>query len=74
MFPRLRKIVDFNEEEKKISLSLKALLNANEEAEKEEAPETAEEPEAEAAEAVEETAEVEAPKAEVAEETAGKQQ
>lgn len=62
-------IVDFNEEEKKISLSLKALLNANEEAEKEEAPETAEEPEAEAAEAVEETAEVEAPKAEAAEET-----
>lgn len=61
-------IVDFNEEEKKISLSLKALLNANEEAEKAEAPETAEEPEAEAAEAVEETAEVEAPEAEAAEE------
>lgn len=62
-------IVDFNEEEKKISLSLKALLNANEEAEKEEVPETVEEPEAEAAEAVEETAEVEAPEAEAAEET-----
>lgn len=61
-------IVDFNEEEKKISLSLKVLLNANEEAEKEEAPETVEEPEAEAAEAVEETAEVEAPEAEAAEE------
>lgn len=58
-------IVDFNEEEKKISLSLKALLNANEEVEKEEAPETVEEPEAEA---VEETAEVEAPEAEAAEE------
>lgn len=62
-------IVDFNEEEKKISLSLKALLNANEEAEKEETPETVEEPEAEASEAVEETAEVEAPGAEAAEET-----
>lgn len=62
-------IVDFNEEEKKISLSLKALLNANEEAEKAEAPETVEEPEAEAAEAVEETAEAEAPAAEAAEET-----
>ena len=35
-------IVDFNEEEKKISLSLKTLLNANEEAEEDYAEETEE--------------------------------
>ncbi len=53
-------IVDFNEEEKKISLSLKALLNANEEAEAGET-ETAETPEAVEAETSEtETAEVDA--------------
>lgn len=62
-------IVDFNEEEKKISLSLKVLLNANEEAEKEEAPETVEEPEAEAA-AVEEAAEAENAESETLEESA----
>lgn len=48
-------IVDFNEEEKKISLSLKALMNANEETE-------------EAAEAVEEAAEVETAEETAAEE------